>query len=485
MQSVIFESMKEQAKMLQDKKISCVELTKAYLDNIKSQDEVIGAYLHVAEESAIASANRVDEKRRKGEALHPLSGLPMAIKDNICTKGMPTTCASKMLEGYQSPFDATVVKLLKEADAVVLGKVNMDEFAMGASTENSYYKKTRNPIDTDRVPGGSSGGSAAAVAAHMATYTLGSDTGGSVRQPASFCGVVGLKPTYGRISRSGLIAFASSLDQIGPLGRSVEDVATVYKMLAKHDEMDSTSGPDEALSIDALLGKSVKGMRVALPTAFFSEGIQIEVKEAVLHAAKVFESMGAIVEEVSLKAIDAALPAYYLISSAEASSNLARFDGVKYGYRTDDFQSIEELYKRTRGEGFGREVKRRILLGTYALSSGYYDAYYQKALKIRTMILREYTQLFEMYDFVLSPVAPSTAFKFGEHGKSPVEMYLGDIYTVPVNIAGLPGLSINCGFDQNHMPIGLQLIGKAHDEATLLSAGFAFEQTKKLWRVER
>lgn len=485
MQAIIFETMKKQAEMLQNKEISCVELTNAYLESIKQQDDVIGAYLHIAEESALAAAVKVDEKRVKGEVLHPLAGLPMAIKDNICTVDMPTTCASKMLEGYTSPYDATVVKLLKEADAIVLGKVNMDEFAMGASTENSYYKKTRNPVATDRVPGGSSGGSAAAVAAHMATYALGSDTGGSVRQPASFCGVVGLKPTYGRISRSGLIAFASSLDQIGPLGRSVEDVAAVYKLLSRHDEMDSTSGKSEALSVPELLGKSVKGMKIALPTAFFSEGIQVEVKEAVLQAAKVFESLGAIVEEVSLKGIDAALPAYYLISSAEASSNLARFDGVKYGYRTEDFQSIEELYKRTRGEGFGREVKRRILLGTYALSSGYYDAYYQKALKIRSMVLNEYKQIFEKYDFVLSPVAPSTAYRFGEHGKSPVEMYLGDIYTVPVNIAGLPGLSINCGFDQNHLPIGLQLIGKAHDEATLLSAGFAFEQSKKLWRVER
>lgn len=485
MQSIIFESMKKQAEMLQSKEISCVELTNAYLESIKQQDEIIGAYLHVADKSALEKAKEIDDKRSKGDMLHPLAGLPMAIKDNICTKEMPTTCASKMLEGYISPYDATVVKLLREADAVVLGKVNMDEFAMGASTENSYYKKTRNPVAPDRVPGGSSGGSAAAVAAHMASYALGSDTGGSVRQPASFCGVVGLKPTYGRISRSGLIAFASSLDQIGPLGRSVEDVAAVYKLLSKHDAMDSTSGKSEALSFDALISKSVKGMKIALPTAFFSEGIQPEVKEAVLQAAKVFESLGAIVEEVSLTMIDAALPAYYLISSAEASSNLARFDGVKYGYRTDDFQSLEELYKRSRGEGFGKEVKRRILLGTYALSSGYYDAYYQKALKIRSMILSEYTQIFEKYDFVLSPVAPSTAYKFGEHEKSPVEMYLGDIYTVPVNIAGLPGLSINCGFDQNHLPIGLQLIGKAHDEATLLSAGYAFEQTKKLWRVER
>ena len=484
MQTLIYESMKRQSEMLKAKEISSVELTNAYLDQIEKTDEALGAYLFVDREGALKSARRVDEKRLIGEHLGSLAGIPMGLKDNICTTDMPTTCASKMLEGYMSPFDSTVVTLLKDAGAVILGKLNMDEFAMGASTENSYFKKTRNPVLPDRVPGGSSGGSAAAVAGHQAAYTLGSDTGGSVRQPASFCGVAGLKPTYGRLSRRGLIAFASSLDQIGPIGKTVEDVAQIYKLLAVHDVLDSTSGASESHSAASLITKDVSKMRIALPRSFFSEGIQSDVKEAVLSAAKTFESLGATVEEVDLKSLDAALPAYYLLSSAEASSNLARFDGVKYGYRTESFDSIESLYKRTRGEGFGREVKRRILLGTYALSSGYYDAYYQKALKIRSLIRHEYEKMFSQYDFVLSPVAPTTAYPFGSHDKNPVEMYLGDIYTVPVNIAGVPGLSVNCGYDKDHMPIGMQLIGKAFDEQTILSAGHAFELTKKLWRAK-
>lgn len=484
MQTLIYESMKRQSEMLKAKEISSVELTNAYLDQIEKTDEALGAYLIVDREGALKSARSVDDKRLTGENLGALAGIPMGLKDNICTTDLPTTCASKMLEGYKSPYDATVVTLLKDAGAVVLGKLNMDEFAMGASTENSYFKKTRNPILSDRVPGGSSGGSAAAVAAHQAAYTLGSDTGGSVRQPASFCGVAGLKPTYGRISRRGLIAFASSLDQIGPIGKTVEDVAQIYKLLAVHDALDSTSGASESHSVESLLSKDISKMRIALPRSFFSEGIQSDVKEAILNAAKTFESLGATVEEVDLKSLDAALPAYYLLSSAEASSNLARFDGVKYGYRTESFDSIESLYKHTRGEGFGREVKRRILLGTYALSSGYYDAYYQKALKIRSLIRHEYEKMFSQYDFVLSPVAPTTAYPFGSHDKNPVEMYLGDIYTVPVNIAGVPGLSVNCGYDKDHMPIGMQLIGKAFDEQTILSAGHAFELTKKLWRAK-
>jgi len=484
MQTLIYESMKRQSELLIAKEVSSVELTSAYLDQIEKTDASIGAFLSVDREGALKAAKAVDQKRVANETLGALAGIPMGLKDNICTTDMPTTCASKMLEDYRSPYDATVVSLLKEADAVILGKLNMDEFAMGASTENSYYKKTKNPILLDRVPGGSSGGSAAAVAAHQVAYTLGSDTGGSVRQPASFCGVAGLKPTYGRISRRGLIAFASSLDQIGPIGKSVEDVAQIYKMLAVHDALDSTSGSSEIHSVESLLSKDISKMRIALPRSFFEEGIQIEVKEAVLSAARTFESLGATVEEVDLKSLDAALPAYYLLSSAEASSNLARFDGVKYGYRTESFETIESLYKRTRGEGFGREVKRRILLGTYALSSGYYDAYYQKALKIRSLIQHEYEKMFEKYDFVLSPVAPTTAYPFGAHDKNPVEMYLGDIYTVPVNIAGVPGLSVNCGYDKDHMPIGMQLIGKAFDERTILSAGHAFELTKKLWRAK-
>ncbi len=484
MQTLIYESMKDQIKLLQSKAISSVDLTKAYLAHIEATDDAIGAYLHVDGAGALKAAEAVDKKRLGSEVLSPVAGIPMAIKDNICTVDMPTTCASKMLEGFMSPYDATVVKHLKAADAVILGKLNMDEFAMGATTENSYFKKTRNPVDQNLVPGGSSGGSAAAVASHQAAYTLGSDTGGSVRQPASFCGVAGLKPTYGRFSRNGLIAFASSLDQIGPIGKNVEDVAMIYKLLAEFDEKDSTSAPTEQHALSGLLDKDISKMKIALPRSFFAEGIQDDVKEAVLHAARVFESLGATIEDVDLKRLDAALPAYYLISSAEASSNLARFDGVKYGYRTDDFDSIETLYKRTRGEGFGREVKRRILLGTYALSSGYYDAYYQKALKVRSLIKHEYDKIFETFDFVLSPVAPTTAYAFGANDKNPVEMYLGDIYTVPINIAGVPGLSVNCGFDKNHLPIGMQLVGKAFDERTILSAGHAFEQTKKLWRAK-
>ena len=476
--------MKNQIKLLESKAISSVDLTKAYLTQNEAVDGAIGAFLHVNGKRALEAAEAIDMKRLKGVSLSPVAGIPMAIKDNICTIDMPTTCASKMLEGFLSPYDATVVKQLKEADAVILGKLNMDEFAMGATTENSYFKKTRNPINQSCVPGGSSGGSAAAVASHQAAYTLGSDTGGSVRQPASFCGVAGLKPTYGRLSRNGLIAFASSLDQIGPIGKTVEDVAMIYKILAKFDEKDSTSAPSEQQSLEDLLSKDISKMKIALPRSFFAEGIQEEVKAAVLHAASIFESLGATIEEVDLKRLDAALPAYYLISSAEASSNLARFDGVKYGFRTDEFDSIETLYKRTRGEGFGREVKRRILLGTYALSSGYYDAYYQKALKVRNLIKHEYDKIFETFDFVLSPVAPTTAYAFGTNDKNPVEMYLGDIYTVPINIAGVPGLSVNCGFDKNHMPIGMQLVSKAFDERTILSAGHAFEQTKKLWRAK-
>lgn len=483
MKTLIYETIKKQQAMLMQKEISSVALTEAYLTHIQETDSEIGAYLHLDAPSALRAAQKIDDQRMRGESLGPLAGIPMALKDNICTLDMPTTCASKMLDGYQPPYDAKVVQLLKGANAIILGKLNMDEFAMGASTENSYFKKTRNPIAPDRVPGGSSGGSAAAVASHQAAYTLGSDTGGSVRQPASFCGVVGLKPTYGRISRSGLIAFASSLDQIGPLAKTVEDVTEVFTAISGYDPMDSTSSKAEVMRAADYLSGDVSKMKIALPKSFFGEGIEASVKAAVHHAAKVFESLGATIIEVDLPNLDAALPAYYLLSSAEASSNLARFDGVQYGYRTDAFDSIETLYKQTRGEGFGREVKRRILLGTYALSSGYYDAYYQKALKVRTLIQSAFNKIFETCDFILSPVAPTTAYTFGAHDKSPVEMYLGDVYTVPVNIAGLPGLSVNCGYDEKGLPIGMQLIGQAFDEKTILSAGHAFEQTKQIWRA--
>jgi aspartyl-tRNA(Asn)/glutamyl-tRNA(Gln) amidotransferase subunit A len=476
MKALIYESISELSRKLGASEISSEELTRAFVDQIEKMDDSIGAYLHFDPVSAIERAIAIDLKRQKKQILSPISGIPMAIKDNICTTDMPTTCASKMLEGYRSPFDAHVVTKLRENDAVILGKLNMDEFAMGASTETSYFKKTRNPVDLGRVPGGSSGGSAAAVAAFEAVYTLGSDTGGSIRQPAAFCGVSGLKPTYGTISRRGLIAFASSLDQIGPIAKNVEDLATIYNALAGHDPMDSTSSERMVESKDALIGENIEKLRVALPMNYLREGIQKEVREAILEAAKIFESMGITVEPVEIENMEYALPAYYLLSSAEASSNLAKFDGVQYGYRHSDFDSIGSLYKKSRGFGFGTEVKRRILLGTYALSSGYYDAYYLNALRARQMVKETFDNLFESFDVILTPVAPTTAYKFGEHSKNPVEMYLGDIYTVPVNIAGLPALSTNCGFDDDEMPIGMQLIGKAFSEKVILSLGLAFEK---------
>jgi aspartyl-tRNA(Asn)/glutamyl-tRNA(Gln) amidotransferase subunit A len=476
MKALIYESISELSRKLGASEISSEELTRAFVDQIEKMDDSIGAYLHFDPVSAIERAIAIDLKRQKKQILSPISGIPMAIKDNICTTDMPTTCASKMLEGYRSPFDAHVVTRLRENDAVILGKLNMDEFAMGASTETSYFKKTRNPVDLGRVPGGSSGGSAAAVAAFEAAYTLGSDTGGSIRQPAAFCGVSGLKPTYGTISRRGLIAFASSLDQIGPIAKNVEDLATIYNALAGHDPMDSTSSERMVESKDALIGENIEKLRVALPMNYLREGIQKEVREAILEAAKTFESMGITVEPVEIENMEYALPAYYLLSSAEASSNLAKFDGVQYGYRHSDFDSIGSLYKQSRGFGFGTEVKRRILLGTYALSSGYYDAYYLNALRARQMVKETFDKLFESFDVILTPVAPTTAYKFGEHSKNPVEMYLGDIYTVPVNIAGLPALSTNCGFDDDEMPIGMQLIGKAFSEKVILSLGLAFEK---------
>lgn len=476
MKALIYESISELSRKLSAREISSEELTRSFVDQIEKTDNSIGAYLHFDPQGALDRAVAIDTKRQKKHAMSQISGIPMALKDNMCTIDMPTTCASKMLEGYMSPFDAHVVSKLRENDAVILGKLNMDEFAMGASTETSNFKKTRNPVDLGRVPGGSSGGSAAAVAAFEAVYTLGSDTGGSIRQPAAFCGVSGLKPTYGTISRRGLIAFASSLDQIGPIAKNVEDLAFVYNALAGHDPMDSTSSERRVESKEALIGENIEKLRVALPMNYLRDGIQKEVREAILEAAKTFESIGITVESIEIENMEYALPAYYLLSSAEASSNLAKFDGVQYGYRHEDFDDLGSLYKKSRSFGFGTEVKRRILLGTYALSSGYYDAYYLNALRARQMVKETFDKLFESFDVILTPVAPTTAYKFGERSKSPVEMYLGDIYTVPVNIAGLPALSINCGFDDNEMPIGMQLIGSAFSEKVILSLGLAFEK---------
>lgn len=463
--------------MLESKEVSAVEVTQAHLDRIKAVDDKVGAFLTVCEKEALAQANQVDEKRKKGESLGVLAGIPMGLKDNISTKGIKTTCASKMLENFVPPYNATVMDKLSAADAIILGKLNLDEFAMGGSTENSAFKKTSNPWDLERVPGGSSGGSAAAVAANEAVITLGSDTGGSIRQPASFCGVVGMKPTYGAVSRYGLVAFASSLDQIGPMTKDVKDMALSLNAIVGHDGRDSTSAPTTHPDFTKALTGDVKGMKIALPRDYFAKGINEEVKAAVLKSAKEMEKLGAIIEEVDMKVSDYALSAYYLISSAEASSNLARFDGVKYGVRAENFKDLVDLYKQTRDEFFGKEVKRRIMLGTYALSSGYYDAYYKKAQQVRTLIKEDFDRIFASYDLILTPVAPTTAFKIGEKSADPIEMYMGDICTVPVNIAGLPALSMNCGYDSKGLPIGMQLIGKGFDEGTILRAAHAYEMS--------
>lgn len=467
-------TVKELSQKLGNKEISSVEVTNAYYDKIKETDDEIGAYIRLTKDVAMKQAENADKILAEGKGT-ALTGIPYGMKDNICTKGSITSCASKMLENFNPPYDAFVTKKMNNESAVMLGKMNMDEFAMGSTTENSAFKITRNPVDKQRVPGGSSGGSAAAVAANEAAFTLGSDTGGSIRQPASFCGVVGLKPTYGTVSRNGLVAFASSLDQIGPITKTVEDAAVVMNVIAGYDKLDSTSVNRVYGDFTANIQSGVKGMKAALPKEYFGKGINEEVKNAIINSAKEYEKMGVEIDEVSIPAMEYALPAYYVISSSEASSNLARFDGVRYGYRSEKYEDIDELYKNTRSEGFGNEVKRRIMLGSFALSSGYYDAYYKKALQVRTLIINDFNKIFDNHDFIISPVAPTVAYKIGEKTNNSVEMYLGDIYTVPVNIAGLPALSIPCGKDNNGMPIGLQLIGKAFSESTLLKAGYAFE----------
>lgn len=458
-----------------DKQLSSKEITEAYLENINKTDSEIGAYLTVTAESAIKTAEETDKKIAAGEKLSTLAGIPGGIKDNMCTKGVKTTCASKMLENFVPCYSSTAVEKLNEQGFVMLGKLNMDEFAMGSTNENSYFKPVKNPVNTERVPGGSSGGSAAAVAAKEAAFTLGSDTGGSIRQPAAFCGVVGMKPTYGTVSRYGLVAFASSLDQIGPLTKNVKDNALILNAIAGHDPKDATCIGGGRPDYTAEIGKDVKGITVGLPTEFFGDGVSADVKDAVLAAAKRYEKLGANIEEVKLPSLKHALSAYYVISSAEASSNLARFDGIRYGYRSENAETLDDIYKNSRSEGFGPEVQRRIMLGTFALSSGYYDAYYKKALQVRTLVVRDYNKVFEKCDFIISPVAPTTAYKLGEKTDNPLEMYMGDIYSVPINIAGVPSLSLPCGKDGDNMPIGMQLIGKPLGEATLYRAGYAFE----------
>ena len=468
---------------LKAKEVSSTEITKSVIERIEKVEGTIGSYITSTHEQALETAKLVDNKIANGEEIAPLEGIPMAIKDNICTEGIKTTCASKMLENFIPPYDAFVAKKIKEINAPVLGKLNMDEFAMGSSTENSYFKKTKNPYNTDKVPGGSSGGSAASVSADTAVYTLGSDTGGSIRQPASFCGVVGLKPTYGLVSRFGLVAFASSLDQIGPLTKDVTDSAMVLNLIAGHDKMDSTSINIPKEDYTKALVNDVKGMKIGIPNDYIGEGINEDVKNAILKAVETYKALGAEIEFFDMKASKYALPAYYIISSAEASSNLARYDGIKYGYRTDSFESLDDLYKKTRSEGFGKEVKRRIMLGTYALSSGYYDAYYKKAQQVRTVIKNDFDAAFERYNFILTPTAPTTAFNIGSKTTDPLQMYLEDICTVSINIASVPAISIPCGFDKENMPIGMQLIGKAFSESTLLRAAYTFEQNADLPKI--
>lgn len=455
---------------------SAVEAAESVFKRIDDVEGKVEAYITLNKDEALKKAKEVDEKRAKGEKLSPLAGIPVGIKDNICTKDMLTTCASKMLYNFVPPYNAFVMDKLAADDIVVTGKLNMDEFAMGSSCENSYYKKTKNPRDLQRIPGGSSGGSGAAVAAGEAFLALGSDTGGSIRMPAAYCGIVGLKPTYGSVSRYGLVAFASSLDQIGPMGRSVSDVAMLYSALCGKDANDATSVKREYPDFLKALGCDVKGLKIGLPKEYFGDGVEPEVKAAVLNAVKVLEEAGATVKQVSLPSTDNALSVYYIISSAEASSNLARFDGVKYGYRTESFENLIDMYEKTRSEGFGDEVKRRIMLGTFVLSSGYYDAYYKKAKLLQKKISAEFDSVFADCDVIITPSAPDTAFKLGEKSNDPVKMYASDICTVTVNIAGLPAISLPCGKDSKGLPIGMQIIGKKFDEQTILNTANAYEK---------
>ena len=476
MKNITSMTMGELAEQLACGALSSREITEAYLERIARAEGRVGAYVTVCREEALRQADEADARRASGEKVHPLCGVPVAVKDNICTEGVRTTCSSKMLEDFVPPYNAAVWEKLREAGCVLLGKTNLDEFAMGSSTENSAFHLTHNPRNLAHVPGGSSGGSAACVAAAEAPFALGSDTGGSIRQPAAFCGVVGMKPTYGMVSRYGLIAFASSLDQIGPMTRTVEDNALALDLLAGHDRRDTTSVDRAYGSMAAELKDGVAGLTIGLPREMFAEGLSADVREAVMHAADTLRSLGAEVKEVSLPSLKYALPAYYVISSAEASSNLARFDGVRYGRRAAEYADLEELYVRSRSEGFGPEVKRRILLGTYTLSAGYFDAYYKKALEVRTLVIRDFQKALSGCDALLGPVAPTTAYRIGEKSTDPLEMYLGDIHTVPVNIAGIPALSMPCGMDGQGLPVGLQLMGATFSEPRLYRIGYALEQ---------
>lgn len=468
----------ELGRKIKEKEVTVEEAVTAALDAIEKREAQVHSFVTVDREGALKRAKEVQAKIDAGELTGPLAGVPVAIKDNMCTKGLLTTCSSKILYNFVPTYTAEAVLNLEKAGAVILGKTNMDEFAMGSTTETSAYGVTKNPWNTGHVPGGSSGGSCAAVAAEECSYALGSDTGGSIRQPSSFCGVTGIKPTYGTVSRYGLIAYGSSLDQIGPIAKDVTDCATILEAIASHDVKDSTSVQREDYDFTSALVDDVRGMKIGIPRDYFGDGLDPEVKAAVLGAAKKLEEKGAIVEKFDLSLVEYAIPAYYAIACAEASSNLARFDGVKYGYRTEQYDGLHNMYKKTRSEGFGAEAKRRIMLGSFVLSSGYYDAYYLKALRTKALIKQAFDKAFEKYDVILGPAAPTTAPKLGESLSDPLKMYLGDIYTISVNLAGLPGITLPCGMDQSGLPIGLQLIGDCFAEKKIIRAAYTYEQTR-------
>lgn len=459
--------------------LTVLEATKAQLEKVKQREGLYHCYVTIMEQEALARAAKVQEQIDAGKLQEsPLAGVPIAIKDNICTKGVQTTCSSHILEGFVPPYDAQVVSKLEEAGAVIIGKLNMDEFAMGSTTETSYYGPTYNPWNVQCVPGGSSGGAAAAVAAEEAFLTLGSDTGGSIRQPSSFCGVTGIKPTYGTVSRYGLIAYASSLDQIGPIARNVSDCVAALEVISGHDDKDSTSVPKKSYHYTDALVNDVMGMKIGIPKGYLGEGLDEEVKASILQVAEELKAKGAVVEEFDLDCIEYAIPAYYVIASAEASSNLSRYDGVKYGFRTKEYESLQDVYKKTREEGFGTEVKRRMMIGAFVLSSGYYDAYYNKALRVKALLKQGFDDAFKKYDVILGPTAPTTALRTGQSLTDPLKMYLGDIYTVAVNLAGLPAISIPCGVDSKGLPIGAQFIGNTFGEKEIIRAAYTYEQTR-------
>ena len=464
---------------LKSKELTISEINEAYVNRIIEKEPDVKAFITPLTDKALEQAKEIEEKVKSGEITSEYAGIPIGIKDNMCTKGVKTTCASKMLENFIAPYDATVIEKINSESMINLGKLNMDEFAMGSSTEHSAFKKTANPWNLNKVPGGSSGGSAAAVAAGMVPWALGSDTGGSIRQPASLCGVVGLKPTYGLVSRYGVVAYGSSLDQIGPITKDVEDCAMLLNIISGHDEKDTTSINMEKKDYTKALKNDVKGLRIGIPKEYYGEGINQEVKEALDKAIEEYRKMGAMVEECSVPIADYALPTYYIIADAEASSNLGRFDGIRYGYRTPNFENLKDIFVNSRTEGFGDEVKSRIILGTYVLSSGYYDAYYKKAQQVRTLVKNEFDKAFEKYDVLIIPTSPTVAFDIGSKSNNPLEMYLADICTVPVNVAGLPGISIPCGVDKSGMPIGMQIIGKQFSEETLLNTAYTYEQKVK------